>query len=170
MHPIQRVTAEVKEFSIVAVYLFVCFSALSYLKASILEAHGIEFAPFGFAAAKALICAKFVLLGRAFRVGERFKSLPLIWPTLYKSVAFLVLLLLLNGAEEVMVGLLHHRNVSETVATLGGGTLHQLIATSIIVFLILLPFFAFRAISEAVGAGKLIRMFFLRGDMLEGEG
>jgi len=69
-----------------------------------------------------------------------------------------------------MVGLLHHRNVSETVATLGGGTLHQLIATSIIVFLILLPFFAFRAISEAVGAGKLIRMFFLRGDMLEGEG
>jgi len=85
MHPIQRVTAEVKEFSIVAVYLFVCFSALSYLKASILEAHGIEFAPFGFAAAKALICAKFVLLGRAFRVGERFKSLPLIWPTLYKS-------------------------------------------------------------------------------------
>ena len=71
MHLIRRVTDEAKEFSIIAVYLFVCFTALSYLKASILEAHGIEFAPFGFAAAKALICAKFILLGRALRAGER---------------------------------------------------------------------------------------------------
>jgi hypothetical protein len=50
---------------------------------------------------------------------------------------------------------------------LGGGTLHQLIATSVIVFLILIPFFAFRAIGEAVGAEKLARMFFMRSDMLE---
>jgi hypothetical protein len=81
MHLIRRVTDEAKEFSVIAVYLFVCFTALFYLKASILEAHGIEFAPFGFAAAKALICAKFILLGRALRAGEWFKSLPLIWPT-----------------------------------------------------------------------------------------
>jgi hypothetical protein len=57
--------------------------------------------------------------------------------------------------------------VSETVAQLGGGTLHQLIATGIIIFLILIPFFAFRAIGEAVGAEKLARMFFMRSDMLE---
>ena len=163
MHLIRRVTDEAKEFSIIAVYLFVCFTALSYLKASILEAHGIEFAPFGFAAAKALICAKFILLGRALRAGEWFKSLP---PTLYNSIVFLVLLLALNAGEEVAVGLFHHRNVSETVAQLGGGTPHQLIATSIIMFLILIPFFAVRAIAEAVGAEKLARMFFMRSAML----
>jgi hypothetical protein len=172
MHIIRRVTDEAKEFSVIAVYLFVCFTALSYLKASILEAHGIEFAPFGFAAAKALICAKFILLGRALRAGGWFKSLPLIWPTLYNSIVFLsivflVLLLALNAGEEVAVGLFHHRNVAEAVAQLGGGTLHQLIATSVIVFLILIPFFAFRAIGEAVGAEKLARMFFMRSDMLE---
>ena len=49
---------------------------------------------------------------------------------------------------------------------LGGGTLHQLIATSIIIFLILIPFFAVRAIAEAVGAEKLARMFFMRSAML----
>jgi len=110
MHLIRRVTDEAKEFSIIAVYLFVCFTALSYLKASILEAHGIEFAPFGFAAAKALICAKFILLGRALRAGEWLKSLPLIWPTLYNSIVFLVLLLALNAGEEVALGLFRHRN------------------------------------------------------------
>ena len=79
---------------------------------------------------------------------------------------FLVLLLALNAGEEVAVGLFHHRNVSERVAQLGGGTPHQLIATSIIMFLILIPFFAVRAIAEAVGAEKLARMFFMRSAML----
>ena len=60
--------------------------------------------------------------------------------------------------------------MSETVAQLGGGTLHQLIATSIIIFLILIPFFAFRAIGEAVGAEKLARMFFMRSEMRESKG
>jgi hypothetical protein len=70
------------------------------------------------------------------------------------------LLLALNAGEEMAVGLFHHRNVSETVAQLGG------IATSIIMFLILIPFFAVRAIAEAVGAEKLARMFFMRSAML----
>ena len=98
------------------------------------------------------------------------RSRPLIWPTLYNSIVFLALLLVLNAGEEVAVGLFHHRDVLETVAKLGGGTLHQLIATSIIIFLILIPFFAFRAIGEAVGEGKLARMFFRRGEMLESKG
>src|SRR5271166_5364377 len=33
MHLIRRVTDEAKEFSVIAVYLFVCFTALFYLKA-----------------------------------------------------------------------------------------------------------------------------------------
>ena len=81
----KRVTDELKEFAVIAVYLYICFTAILYLKASILKAYNIEFAPFGFAAVKALICAKFVSLGHIFHVGERFKTLPLIWPTLYKS-------------------------------------------------------------------------------------
>jgi hypothetical protein len=91
-----RVKDELREFVVIAAYLFVCFTALAYLKASILRAHGtIEFAPFGFAAIKALVCAKFVSVGHVLHIGERYKSLPLVWPTLYKSVTFLALLLAL---------------------------------------------------------------------------
>jgi hypothetical protein len=94
-----RVKDELREFAVIAAYLFICFTALAYLKASILKAHGIAFAPFGFAAIKALVCAKFVSVGHVLRVGEGFKSLPLIWPTLYKSLSFLALLLVLNAGE-----------------------------------------------------------------------
>jgi hypothetical protein len=133
---------------------------LAYLKAAILQAHGIPFAPFGFAAVKALICAKFISVGRIFHIGERFKSLPLIWPTLHKSLAFLALLFVLNILEEVGVGLIHHRTVADSFSEIGGGTLDQLIATSVVVLLTLIPFFAFRALGEVIGERNLVRIFF----------
>jgi hypothetical protein len=156
----QRITNEFREFVVVAIYLGICFTALAYLKAAILQAHGIAFAPFGFAAAKAMICAKFVLVGRMFHLGERFKSLPLIWPTLHKSFVFLVLLLVLNALEEITVGIMHHRTVADSITGIGGGTLDQLIATSIVALLVLIPFFAFRALGEVLGEHNLARVFF----------
>jgi hypothetical protein len=155
-----RMTNELREFAVIAAYLCICFTALAYLKAAILRAHGIDFAPFGFAVIKALICAKFVLVGRVFNLEGRFKASPLIWQTLYKSLAFFVLLFVLNVFEEVIVGLIHGRTVADSIAEIGGGTLDQLIATSIIVFLIFIPFFAFRSLGEVVGERNLVRMFF----------
>jgi hypothetical protein len=68
-------------------------------------------------------------------------------------------LFVLNAFEEVIVGLIHDRTVADSIAEIGGGTLDQLIATSIIVFLIFIPFFAFRALGEVVGERNLVRMF-----------
>ena len=158
----ERVTTELTEFAVIAVYLYVFLAALIYLKAAILHAHDIPFATFGFAAAKALICAKFVLIGRALHLGERFKALPLIWPTLYKSLIFLLLLLILNALEEVIVGFIHHRAVVDSLAEFGGGTPGQLIASSVVVLLILIPFFAFRSLGEVIGERNLVRVFFLQ--------
>lgn len=158
----QRAIRELKELVITTVYLFICFAALAYLKAAILKAYGIPFAPFGLAIVKALICAKFVSVGHILHVGERFKYLPLIWPTLYRSLSFLVLLLILNALEEIIVGLLHHRAILDSLGELGGGTLDQLLATSIVGWLILIPFFAFRELGELVGEENLTRVFFQR--------
>ncbi len=156
----KRAPDELKEFAVVAAYLYICFNAVLYLKASILEAHGIAFAPFGFAAIKALICAKFVSVGHMLHAGERFKSLPLIWPTLYKSLVFLFLLFGLNALEEIIAGQMHHQTFAQSLAEFGGGTLDQLIATSIVGLLILIPFFAFRTLGEVVGESNLVRIFF----------
>jgi hypothetical protein len=156
----QRAAHELKEFLIIAAYLYVCFTALAYLKAAILAAQGVAFAPFGFAAVKALICAKFLSLGYVFHLGERYKKHALIWPTLHRSFVFLALLIVLTVLEELIVGYLHHRGFADSVAEIGGGTLHQAIATSIILLLILIPFFAFRSLAEVVGGRVLFRLFF----------
>ena len=157
---VKRITDEFKEFVIIAIYLNIFFAALIYLKAAVLHGHGITYTHFGLATAKALICAKFVLVGQALHLGERYKNLPLIWPTLYKSAVFLVLLLALNTLEEILVGLIHHRALAQSVAAVGGGTWPELVATSFIGLLVLMPFFAFRALGEVLGERNLMRLFF----------
>ena len=43
---LEKAVDELKEFVVIAAYLFVCFAAVAYFKASILKAHGmIESAP-----------------------------------------------------------------------------------------------------------------------------
>ncbi len=158
----RRIIDEVKEFLVIAAYLYICFTALAYLKATILQAHGIAFAPFGFAAVKALICAKFMSVGHAVHLGERYKNRALIWPTLYRSLVFVVLLLVLNALEEIVTGIIHHRALLDSLSSVGGGTLDQLIATSFVVLLILIPFFAFRTLGEVVGEDNLVQVFFHR--------
>ena len=153
-----RLTAELKEFVVVAIYLLICFGALAYLKAAILRAHGISFAPFVFAAAKALICAKFILIGQAFNLGRRSIGRPLLLTIFYRSIAFLALLIALNSFEEVIVGAIHHRSIADSIAELGGGTLDQAIATAVVMFLVLVPYFAFRSLGEIIGERNLVRL------------
>jgi len=147
----ERVTTELREFAILAAYLYVCFTALSFLKAAILHDQGIAFAPWAFAAVKSLICAKFMLMGRALGIGDRYKSYPLIVPTLFRSFAFLALLIVLTVLEEAIVGFIHGRTFSESMVNFGGGTFDQRIATGIVVLLIFIPYFAFRTLGEVIG-------------------
>jgi hypothetical protein len=155
----ERAAQELREFAATAIYLYVCFASLLFLKAAVLQAQGIAFTPFGIAAIKAVICAKFILLGRAFHVGKRFKTRPLIWETVDLSVVFLALLIVLTAFEEFIVGFIHQRPEAESLATIGGGTLEQFLATSLIQLLILVPYFAILSLAEALGTGTLARIF-----------
>ncbi len=107
-----------------------------------------------------MICAKFLSIGYVFHLGERYKKQALIWPTLHRSLVFLVLLIVLTVLEELTVGYLHHRTFADSMAEIAGGTVHQAIATVIILLLILIPFFAFRSMADVLGGRVLLRLFF----------
>jgi hypothetical protein len=159
----ERFAGELREFAILATYLFICFTALAAYKAAILKAYGVSFAPWVFAAIKALVSAKFLLIGRMFGLGDGLtKRHPLIISTLYRSFAFLVLLAFLTAIEEIIMGHLRGESVPDSLAGLAGGTLWQVMATSFIMLLILIPWFAFRAVGELIGDETLVRLFFER--------
>ena len=157
----ERLQAELREFAILATYLFVCFSALAGFKAAILSSEGISFAPWLFALIKALVCAKFLLVGRWFGLGDGLAAkYPLIVSTLYRSLTFLLVLGVLTVIEEAVVGHLHGEALSASIVKIGGGTLAQFAATSVILLLVLIPFFAARALGEIVGEKTLVRLYF----------
>lgn len=158
----ERIIDEFKELATLTAYLYVCFAVVIYFKASILAAENIPFAPLGVAIVKAVICAKFMMVGHALNLGSRFRNHPLIVPTLYKSFMFLVLLVVLTVIEEIVVGLFHGKTVADSFAEIAGGTLHQIAATCAVMMLILMPYFAFRTLGELVGDRYLVRLFFER--------
>jgi hypothetical protein len=130
-------------------------------KTAVLHGQGISFVPWGIAVVKALLLAKFMLLGRAMGVGERYTDRPLIWPTLYKAFALLVLLVVLTIVEEVVVGLIHHQSIAASLGELFGPRLEETMASILILLLVLVPYCAIGVLSEALGEGRLARMFFV---------
>jgi hypothetical protein len=57
-----RALSELREYLALSVYLWICFGALLILKSAILEARGVTYLPYGLAAIKALVSAKFLMV------------------------------------------------------------------------------------------------------------
>jgi len=156
---LQRLRHELFEYLVISAYLYVCFGSLTFYKAAVLHSDGIEFAPFGFAIAKALILGKFVLFLHALKIGERRGGASVLFvDILKKSVLFLVFLIALTVVEETIVGYFHGRTIIEALGELGGGTLQQAFAVSLLMLIILIPYFTFRLVADRLGEGVLWRL------------
>jgi hypothetical protein len=159
----QKVFGELKEWAVLTLYLYVCLGAVVLLKAAILQDVGVHFAVWGIAAVKALLLAKFMLVGRMFEVGRKFRDRPLIWPILYHALIFLILLLVLSTIEEVVVGGLQHRPLSDSLAHIVGPTVFEGLAVCLVLFLILIPYSAYDCLEDVLGERETFRLFFVDG-------
>jgi hypothetical protein len=157
----QRAMHELKQLVIISLYLYIALGSVLVLKTAVLHDQGVAFTPWGIAIVKAVVLAKFMLVGNALKIGERTTG-PLIWPTLHKACGFLVLLIIMTIIEEAVVGLFHHQSIAASLGELFGSRLQETLAGYLIMLLILIPYFGFRVLDEALGEGRLTRMFFSR--------
>ena len=164
----ERAVTEAKELFFLTLYLFVVFGALVFLKSAIMEADGVHWGYWSFAAIKAVLVAKFILIGRALHLGEGMRTRPLIWQTLHKAIAFTIFVAILSVIEDAAIGMaVHGKSFSQSIADLGGGTVREMIATEFIVFLVFVPLFAFGALSEVMQDKALVRAFFVERTKFE---
>ena len=146
-----------------ALYLYICFLAVVLLKRAILRDVGVDFTIWGIAAVKALVLAKFMLVGRELKLGKRFRERPLLWPTLYHALIFLIFLLVLTTIEEILVGVLHGRPLSQSLAHVVGPTVFEGAAVCLVLYLILVPYSAFDCLQDVLGERETLRLFFVDG-------
>lgn len=158
--PTRYIIHEFKELGIISLYLYIPLGALILLKAALLRDQGIAFSPWGIAIIKALVLAKFMLLGDVIKIGGATAS-PLVWPTLQKALTLLVVLIILTVIEEAVVGLFHHKAIAASLGELFGPRLEETIAGYVIMLVILIPYCAFRVLGEVLGEDRLSRMFFV---------
>ena len=155
-----RAFRELKEFFGIALYLWLVFSLLILFKASILAEHHIDFAFHGLAIINALALAKVMLVARDLRVGERFNDAPLIYPTLLKCALFTIILACFKILEDGIVGHLRGKSFRQSLADFGGGTVQVMQTLSLLMFVVLIPFFGCGELQRVLGQGKFQELFF----------
>jgi hypothetical protein len=149
-----RLREELHKYLIVCGYLYTCFLAIVLFKIAILRDAGIAYLPLGFAAAKALILGKFVLLGEAARVGSRVGARTMLQRVVRRVALLFALLIVLVIVEELLVGWFHGHPLAQTLAEY----LHRLpevLAMLLLLLLILVPLVAVTEVSRAMGSGAL---------------
>jgi hypothetical protein len=122
---------ETKKLFGIFIYLWVLLSLFSFHKALVLNEEYLLYDQ-GFALINALVLAKVVLIGEFFRVGDKLTNRPLIYPIIFKSAVFAVLLICFHIVEKTLTGVLHGMTLFQSIPSIGGGTLQGILMVGII--------------------------------------
>ena len=158
---------QLKEFLVIALYLWVVFGLLILFKSVVLAEQHIPFAYHGFAFFNALALAKVMLTAKDLHLGELFHEAPLIYPTLLKSALFAVVLACFKILEEAAVGLYRGKSFQQSISDLGGGTLNGILVLTLLLFAMLIPFVGYGELRRILGEGKLEKLFFNPRSLLD---
>ena len=154
---------EIKSLLVIVLYLWVIFGIYVLCETVILARQHVDFASHGFALINALVLSKILLVAEDANFANRFQNGPLIYPVLFKAFAFALLLVAAHIGESALVGVWHGESFAKSIPPVGGGTLKGFVCVVALMFVALVPFFAFREVGRAIGEDRLWDLFFNRG-------
>jgi hypothetical protein len=154
------VKEEFRRMVLLTLYLFALFGALTTYKRLILAEYEISFAEYGTSLISALVLAKAILIGAAFRIGSRFNDRPLIIPALYKTLCFSLLVLAVGVAERLIKGWWAGKSTLAVLEASQGTEKWEILARVVMLFLALIPLFAFWETHRVLGGNSLYQLFF----------
>jgi len=156
----QKIVEEFRHFIVLFFYLWALFG-LFVLNQSVVERQeGLDYAFQGLALLNALVLGKVMLVIESFETSKWLRAKALIWTILYEALVCTVLFLLFHVFESVVVGLFRGHTLAASVPSFGGGGDIGLMTVSLIMFVSLLPFFAFKNLARALGNARMIEILF----------
>jgi hypothetical protein len=149
----ERLLDELRHYVLVTAYLFVCFSVLLLFKESAgdVEQGSVNY---GLALVKALVLGKFLLIGEVINAGSRADAQPLLHRVIWKSLALLVVLIVLVGIEELVVGWFHDQTLAQTAAEFLERRWLEDLAPTLLMLLVLIPLVGMTEIYRQLGPEK----------------
>ena len=156
----QAVRRELVEYWINFAYLAVFFGVFTWYRRLILAEYEIGYYHYGVALIEALILAKVVLLGGAFKLSRHSEDRPLIFATLRNAAVFTVWVGLFEIVEHTLGGVLKGKGLDHGLHYLAHQGRDALLAKCLVTFVAFLPYFAFGELAHLLGEGKLMALFF----------
>lgn len=158
----EKLIDETKKLFWIAAYFLLLIGAFTVFKSVVRGDENVWYHQ-GFAIINAFVLAKVVLVAELFHLADNLKSKPLIYPILFKSAVFCVLLMSFYIAEETAVGVWHGKTATESFPEIGGGTWKGMLVVALILFVGLVPFFSYRELGRVLGIDNLRTIIFKRG-------
>jgi hypothetical protein len=158
----EKAIEELKLFWVIAIYLAVMLSAFACYRRLVLSESGVSYFHYGAAVISALILAKVILIGQALHLGERFEASHLVVSALFKSAVFAVFVGVFALLEHLIEGLVHRESWDQIAHGLVRVGRTEILARTLMAFVILIPFFAFWETDRVMGDHKLFKLFFRR--------
>lgn len=161
----QRAAAEAKRYLAFATYLIVVFGTLILFSVNIYARidqdipHYPSYHFYALGLINALVLAKFMLIAEATKlgslaIGRRIERSPLVYVILYRALLFTAVLVVAYGLEEVLVGAWHGKRPGAVLPEMAGGP-RGVLTFAWVMFVALLPYFAFQEIGRVLGTERL---------------
>src|SRR5262249_36987630 len=92
--------------------------------------------------------------------GKFFKDKPLVIPTLYMSLMFSVFVGIFAIIESTVEGLIKGKGWTGWLVEVRNEGKYEFLARCLMMFVIFIPYFAFKELGGLLGEGKLGKLFF----------
>jgi hypothetical protein len=159
----QKAVEEAKRMLVITAYLSVLLSVFELHRVGVLRAQHLPYSyRVGFSLINALILAKVILIADALHAGKRLAGATMLAAVILKSVIFAMILICFDIVEEVLVGLFHGKSLAESLPQLAGGGLEGQLIVGVMIFVVLIPFFAFTELRQAIGQDVFDDLVFRR--------
>jgi hypothetical protein len=159
---VERSLDEGKQLLWIVFYFWLLFGVFTVFRSLVLNEPNLIYHQ-GFAIINAWLLAKVVLTAEFFQVADNLKHKPLVYPIIYKSLVFCVILMCFYIIEEMLLGMWHGKTIAASFPAIGGGGWKGMMVIGSILFIAMIPFFAYRELARVLGKEELHSLIFKRG-------
>jgi len=156
----EKIKEEFIKVGLLSLYFAIWFCALAFLAATRFQHDELKLPVFGFALIKATLCAKFMVLTQAIYPMDYDRSRGLFGALFIKSILYLFSILFLSYLESGIGSLIHGAGFLAGIFNFGHGDPLNILALSIVYWLIVWPYLVFCGISISLGKISTRELFF----------
>lgn len=159
----EKAAEELRLLLLITAYLAAVFVAFLTYRSLISREFGVSAFHYGFALLEAVVVAKVILIGKAMGFGKKADRGPLAYSVLKASLVYAALVAAFTVLEHLVEGLLHRKTFIASLEAILDQGVYELLGRALILFVALIPFFAFWELGHLIGDKKLFDVFFRKG-------